>query len=796
MLKNLLKVSIRNILKNTSHTLINVLGLSVGTGCAIIVFFILRFDLSFDNYHNDPDQIYRLVREEITNGESSYYPGIPYPLRLSFKEDFPEVKYLTYVDNNMVSGLVTIETNGKRVKYDEDDQYQAFVMPDFFKIFKYVFLTGGPDKALAGGYSVVLTKSLAQKYFGDYTKAVGKAINVENYFDLTVTAVVEDPPMNTDLPFKMLMSFDIGKDYRIWDSWNSTSTSVQAYIKLNAGVDGDMFDEKIKNYIEENKKPEPRTQILSAQPLSTLHFDDRYENFSERTITTQEIWTLGIVGLLILLAACINFINLNTALAFKRAKEIGVRKVLGSSRKNIIIQFICETGIITFLSLLISLGLAELFSIKIETIIGYDLPPTIYDGLFFTVLGLIFLAVTLFSGLYPAFVISGFKPISSLKEKIHISYRKGFSVRSSLIVVQLFISQALIIAIIVISLQIEYFMNKPIGVDTEALVEFSIPDTEGINLDNLRERLSSIEGIARATFSNTGTASTNTWGGIIHFAHDEAVVDEEVQVKLIDRNYLDTYGLTLLAGRNINSTDTVRRYLINESAMQAIGLKTYEEALGQEIEVWGQPGPVIGIVKDFNTMPLHYKVPPVAMWMSPNVSIGTVKIKGTGYKDIMAQAQQEWEATFPQYIFSYDFLDDKIAGFYDDERRISKIFSVFAVVAVAIGCIGLFGLMSYMINTRTKEIGVRKVLGAKAVQIISILSKDFAKLVFIAFILAVPLSWYLMNNWLRDFESHITIRLWMFALALGISAFITIATISYKSIKATLLNPVDVLKDE
>ncbi|MTI39009.1 ABC transporter permease, partial [Fulvivirga lutimaris] len=383
MFKNIIKISLRNIRKNKSHTIVNVVGLSLGISAAVIIFSILRFDLSFDNYHKDSDSIYRLVKTEQVGdgGEIVHDAGMPYPLRESFKEEFPDVEFLTFVDCNSLSGLVTVDYEGERKKYEEEIGVQAFVMQDFFKIFNYQFLSGNPEKALVDNYSVVLSKSLAEKYFGDYKKALGQTINIENYFDVTVTGVVADPPMNTDLPLKMLLSFEIGGSERIWDSWTANSSSINVFVKLNTNADPNEFAKKIEDYIQKNKKEDdPKIVSLKLQPLSDVHFNENYFNAAGRVISYDQIYTLAIIGLLMVIAACINFINLNTASASLRSKEIGVRKVLGSARTLLIGQFLVETAITTFIAILFSLGLAELFSINIEYILGYDIPAIVYNS--------------------------------------------------------------------------------------------------------------------------------------------------------------------------------------------------------------------------------------------------------------------------------------------------------------------------------------------------------------------------------------------------------------------------------
>lgn len=799
MLKNIIRVALRNLKKNKTHTLINVFGLSAGITSALLIFMILRFNLSFDNYHEDPGRIYRLVVDDYTDGKLSHDAGIPYPLRLSFEDDFPGVESLTMVDDNALYGLVTLEREGEKVKFLEDSRNQAFVMPGYFDIFKYEFLVGDPKKVFEHKKSVVLSKGLAEKYFGDHLSAVGQSLTLENLIDVKVTGIVADAPMNTDLRFDMLISFDTGESERVWDSWGSTSSSVQCYIKLRPGVDQEQFGKKIVNYIKKHKgEDSPDREELRLQPLADLHHNKNYSTYSGRVMTRQEIITLAAIGILLIVAASINFVNLNTAVAAGRSKEIGIRKVLGSDRRALVLQFLGETAWVTFFSILLSFGLAELGILKIESLIGYDLPPTHYDGVLVGSILALFVLVTLLSGLYPALIISGFRPIAALKNKLGGDYRKGLSVRRSLIIVQLLISQVLIVAVLVITQQIRHFINTPIGIDSHAIVEFPLPTDVEIDLSSFKNVLLSQAGVEKVTFSNTGTTSENSWSGLSTYNNGSEIIREHLQVKVIDETYLDTYGLKLLAGRNVQ-VDSVRRYLITEETMRALNVENYDDAIGRELNVWGTPGEIIGVVKDFNAMSLHYSRKPVAMWASDRPDryiLGAVKMSAGNWDQAIAFIQQEWEKRFPDFIFSYTFLDDTISQFYKSEKRTSKIFTAFAAMAIFIGSIGLFGLMSYMVQTRTKEIGVRKVLGAQVRQIVHLLTRDFVKLVLVAFALAVPLSWYLMNGWLQDFASRIAINFWIYLVGLACSLLITVLAVGLKSFKAAIINPVEVLKDE
>lgn len=794
-----LKIIYRRLLKNKGYALINILGLSVSIASALIILMIISFDLNFDNYHSDSERIYRLIQHENLNGEFGTDSGMPFPLRKSFKEDFTDTETMVMVDNHATAGIVKVEIDGKPIRFDEDDEKMAFVMPDYFELFNYEIIAGDIKDPLAKPNTIVIAQSLAEKYFDVYTDALGKSLNIDNVYDFEITAIIKDPPLNTDLPFTILMSFDTGGEERVWDHWDGTSSSVQVFVKLKEKVNLTNFQSGIKEYIQMHKgKNAPVQTDLLLQPLSEMHHSPDYPIYGGRVAIYKELYTLGAIALLILIAASINFINLSTALAVRRSKEIGVRKVLGSDRIKLVGQFLMETGFITFISIIIALGLSELAYLKIESVTGFSVPSTTYDIHLFGTLALLFISVTLLSGLYPAVVLSGFKPVQALKNKITEKNQSGISLRKSLIVLQIVISQVLVIAVIVVWQQIDHFLNQPMGFDKEAIVEFSMPDPEKTDFSAFRNQLVALSGIRDVAFSNTGTASDDTWGGFARMTRKGEKQNLSTQIKIIDPYYLETYGLALISGRNVRATnDSLRSYLVNETLTAEMGFETAEEAIGQDLRIWGVDGKIVGIVADYHTLSLHHEVEPVAMWYSESQRFrAAVKLESSNWSETIAQIQELWEKENPEYIFSYKFLDDQIAQFYEKEQRLSRTFTLFAFVALFIGAIGLLGLMSYLVTTRTKEIGVRKILGAKVAQLLRLLSADFVLMVGVAFLFTVPISWYFMSQWLQGFASRIDISTWVYIIALVFSLLITLLTVGYQSFKAAIANPINSLRDE
>ncbi len=576
----------------------------------------------------------------------------------------------------------------------------------------------------------------------------------------------------------------------------SSSSAVQFFVKAKENVSYDQFSENVAGYINDHKGKNPDDFEVLLQPLNEMHFDnDRYV-LSGRASSWESVYTLMAIGILLIVAACINFINLNTALITKRTKEIGVRKTLGSTRGLLIMQFIAETALISLSAIIISLGLSEVALLQIESLIGFVLPSSGFSLSLVLFLVILFILVTVLSSLYPAFILSGYNVVKALKGKKLNANTGGVSLRKSLIVIQLFIAQALIIVVVAITNQIDYFLNVPIGLQTEAVVEFSLPGyvTED-KLEALRTRLNNDDNVELISFSNTGSISNNTWGTNINYNFNGDAERLGAQVKVIDTTYIPIYNIELVAGNNLKADST--QVLINETALKKMGFTDPRDVIGLPLKFWGvNDGVVVGVVKDFNTKSLHEGIEPVLFTYSPSLFFnGAARMKSVD-KNSIEHLKREWEAAFPDLIFSYQFLDDHIAQFYDNEKRVGRIFSTFGFIALSIGAIGLLGLISFMVNSKIKEIGIRKVLGASVNQVVVMLTKDFVMLTVIAFILAVPVAFYFLESWLADFEYRIPLTVGIFLVALVATLIITLSAVSFKAISAAIANPVNALKDE
>jgi putative ABC transport system permease protein len=771
----------------------------LGITCTTVIFLILRFELSFDKYHADQDRIYRVVHEYINSPKPAFSAAMTYPLPPALRQDFPDLEYVAMADRNMNDPVITITRDDNSTEKFKEKGV-AFLDPEFLKIFHYDWIEGNAD-ALKQEKTVVLTESMARKYFG--TSAVlNKVINFDNEFDVTVVGVIKDPQLNTDLTFSVMLSSNLGSIEHGWEEWGSASSSINCFVKLKAGVTQKDFEAKLKGwhlkYFTGKNEEDGKNRTYFLQPLSEQHFDINFHNIAGRVVSYQRLTTLGLIGLLLLLTACINFINLNTVLIIDRSKEAGIRKVMGSSRHQLVFQFLGETLTITLLSMIVSTGLIELALIQLSSVLEYRLSfHPLSDPATTSFLVALPVAVTLLAGLYPGLTLSRFQPVIALKNKLSGSPGKGMTLRRSLIVFQLVISQVLVVCTIIVVQQINYFMNQPIGLNSKAIVEFELPENKPEVIARLKERLKSIPGVQNAAMSNTGATSGNNWGGDFEAVVGGKLVKEGASVKFASEDFIDTYEIQLLHGENLVKCDTANRFLINESLSKVLGFENPADAIGTPIDIWGNKALVTGVVKDFNTLPLHNRLNPTIILSGTTAYYtGAVRIEYSKMMETIALVKAVWEEIYPKYVFQYDFLDDTIAHFYDSERRTSYLIGLFAGVAIFIGCIGLFGLVSFMARRKTKEVGIRKTLGASVSQVLILFSKEFAILILVSFVIAVPVSYYFMQEWLNNFTYRIQPGALTYMLGVAVTFAVVIATVGIRSYKAAIANPVDALRDE
>jgi len=803
MTSNYIKIAWRNLWKHKFYTSINVFGLALSISCSIILFVFITYHLSFDTYHHNAKRIYRVVHSlTFDDGVPIYDQGAPLVLARDLKANDPRVKdigiLLRMHDINVViEGRASSDTK----KFAEHENI-GLTDGRFFKLFDYQWEQGNQNTALEQPYTVVLSHGLAQKYFGSQD-VMGKTIRVDSKNTFTVTGVVADHPANTDIKSDIFLSLsslkniypDVAKP--LVQQWSFINTTNSVFLTLQDGVDPQVIERSIAQLnIKAQGADMAKVFHFMLLPLKDMHFDGRFAGVIQRSLLT----TLSIVGLLLIIIACVNFVNMATAQSFKRAKEIGTRKVLGSSPGAIFMQFICETACIVIFAVLLSFAIvalaAPVLNNWLQTQLGFNFF-TDYKLAIFVIL-IVMLVITA-AGTYPALILSRFKPVNALKNQIDGQTQSGAFTRKGLIVIQNVIAQVLIVSTILITLQVRYLKTADLGFDTTATVMLPVPDNAKSKTDYLRNQLLVDPAIKNVSFCYMAPSSTSGRGGSIKYDNRdwEKFVGHEVTG---DANYVKTFGLRLAAGRSFTESDDAREYLINETMMHQLGIRDPQQVLGRKFtagNLSNKPGIIVGVVKDFHAKSLYVPIAPE--YITPfrkEYQYAGVKINAGNSSAALQRIKTQWESVYPDHVFEYRFLDEQLADFYKKEDLMNELITTSAIVAIAISCLGILGLISLISVQRTKEIGIRKVLGASVAGITAMLSKDFIKLILIAIVIASPIAWWVMTKWLQGFAYRIDIQWWHFAIAGAAAIVIAFATLCIQSVKAAMASPVKSLRSE
>lgn len=804
MLRNYFKTALRSLLRQRNTSIINIAGLALGIAASLILFLIIQHHTSFDKFQTKYDRIYRVVTESEGNTGSFTTPGIPAPLPTAFKLDFPEAEEVVFTQYQSGALILVPQNNGPSKKFQEE-RGVVYTEPGIFNMFERQTLIGDALKGLDEPNEAVITSALAEKYFGR-DDVIGEVIKFDDK-EFKIAAVVSDPANNTDLPFTLYLSYETIRKVNEEKGWGGIWSDEQCYFVLKEGEQISKLASRMDAFYKKHNPGENyNNQKFLLQPLSDLHFDDRFSNYNYNTVSETTLLAFVIIAFFLIITASINFINLTTAEAIKRSKEVGIRKTLGSSQWQLVFQFLGETSMVTFFAFMIALGIAQLALVFLNPFLELSLAFNFQSNWQLTCfMAIIFLAVATFSGLYPAFVISSYTPSYALKNSNANRNSSGFLLRKGLVVTQFFISQFLIIGTIVLISQMNYFRNKELGFSKDAIITIPIPITEEVATDSLTKskmrslavEISRLSGVEQYSLSNTppSSGSVNGTGFILEGQSEDQRKD--TQVKTVDGNYLKLYNLTLLAGENIEDLDTARGVLVNRKFAEVAGFSDPKEILGKRVRIWRKLLPVTGVIENFHTTSLSSEIEPTLLLNRiRNYQTLSIKINSQSFQSSLPSIQKLWEEAYPDYLFSYDFLDESIRRFYESEERTSVLLSIFTSMAIVIGCLGLFGLATFMINQKTKEIGVRKVLGASVEGIVLIFTKEYFKLIVIGFLLAAPVAWYVMNQWLSTFAYRIQLGLGMFIMGLGVTLVIAIITVGYRSVKAASANPVKSLRYE
>lgn len=795
MLKNYFKTAFRNLFRQKTSSLVNIAGLSIGIACSLVLFMLIKHLATFDIYHTNRDRVFRIVSEMDGNSSRFYTSGIPPALPDAFRDDFPEAEEVTFTSYRAGALIKVPQATGEIKKYQEEAGV-VFAQPNFFRIFDRAVIVGDAHKGLDDPNEAIISRSWAKKYFGR-EEVIGEVLEFDT-LQYRITAIMEDAPANTDLPFQLMLSMATIKKNRDAVGWGGIWSDEQCYILLRDPALADAVRARIPAFVDKHLgKENYQRQTFNLQPLSDLHFDDRYSNYSYRTAPRQMLVALAVIAIFLVVTACINFINLTTAEAVKRSKEVGIRKTLGSTRIQLILRFLGETALITAIAVLIAVGLAQMALTLLNPFLDLSLALDFtHDLLLWAFILAVTALVSLLSGLYPSLILSGFKPVIALKSKMSDRGASGFNLRRVLVVVQFVISQFFIMGTIILVSQMNYFQTRELGFTKDAVLVLPIPESSS-KMRTLREEISRLSGVESASLSSRPPSSSTVNGTGFYFEGEDESKRRDTQVKQVDRNYISLYGIRLIAGRNLEDYDTARGFLVNEELVRVSGFQEPSEIIGKTMHLWGKSLPVVGVVRDFHTVSLRNRIEPVVLMNElSGYRTLSLKVRQRDVKDLIAALEEKWEHAYPEHIFEYEFLDESIRQFYERERKMSVLLSIFTGIAVFIGCLGLFGLATFMANQKTKEIGVRKALGASVESIIVLFSKEYVRLIAIGFLLAAPSVWFLMNQWLENFAYKITIGPMVFLAGLLLNLGIAILTVGYRSFRAATVNPIESLRYE
>jgi putative ABC transport system permease protein len=807
MFKNYIITAYRNLVRNRVYTFINVFGLALGISAAIVLFKIVLYEKSFDQYQTNFEDLYRITKRTESVNQVETEAGIQNPFTLAFKTDYPDYGLPLRVFGIGESQLSVTNSIGD-LQHFEQRKGIAFADKDYFKLFDYDFELGNPETALEKPNAVVISVSLVEKLFGitdgGYDRVIGKQIRLNDDLDVFVTAVVKDPPVNSSVPFIMLMEYESISaifDFYQPDSWTSTSSNANVFFLKAPGVQESQLETALDEIRKKYKSDDTNNTTYGIQAMADIHFQPEYNTYEDAAVSNDFLTIPIAIGVFLILTACINFVNLSTALAIKRSKEVGIRKVLGGRKGQLMQQFLGETFFITIISVLISLGAAELIMTNMEQFVGYNLSLNLLkDPLLILILLGITLGVTLLAGLYPSVILSKLAPVKALKSKGQTTLSGSVNTRRGLVVFQFIISQLLVVCTLVVIAQMEFFEKKDLGFRKSSIVIFPLPSNEEEKLNPLRNELSTFAGIEKVSFNFSSPLSDNNISSDFGYAPLEMEGDYDAPYKVADEHYLDLYGIEILAGRNFTSNDTLNVAIISKSAMRLMEIENPLDAIGKQIKS-GFDGSktVIGVINDFHTKSLKVKLEPVILVTGQDYYYeGAIRFVGTDKQmgSVITALEKAWTKQYPNVLFDYSLFSESIMDGYSEEANMMTLFQIFSGIAILIGCLGLYGLVAFLAGQKTKEIGVRKVLGASVGQILNIFSKELLILIVIAFSVAAPIAYFIMNGWLADFEYRVNINVWVFVIAIGFTLLVAGLTTGFRSVRAAQANPVDSLRSE
>ena len=815
MLRSYFKISMRSLSAHKGNSFINVFGLVIGIAAALVILTIIRYELSFDRFHTNSDRIYRVVTVSHPDGEPKYSPGVSYPLPEALKNEISSIENITALHYHRELQVDVLDTQGFTLKKFQESNGCALVEPSFFRVFdfqgtNFKWVAGNPETALKEPFAIVLTRSMAEKYFATLD-VLGQTLKIEQQLDFKVTGVIEDLPPNSDFPFTVLLSYSTFykiQENEMKNDWRSVANVNQCFITLPEVVEKEEMEKQIDRvYAAHVPEEVAKAQQFKLQPLKEMHQDNRFGNFNLRTVNKAMLWSLSLTGIVLLLIACINYVNLATAQSTLRSREIGIRKVLGSRRRQLIFQFLCEAFLIALFASIIAILVAQLIITHLQPFINIETQNYLFlDWFVLKSLSIILPTITLLAGFYPAMVVSGFDPVNAIKNKL-TTPGAGAYLRKALVVAQFTVTQIFIIGTFVVLNQMDFFRNVDLGFDKEGIINVNLPNNYEGRLKTLQDKLQSIASISQVSISSSTPSGLRRASWFTGIRRKEVDPNNAIgcEYQSIDPAYLNLYGIKLIAGRNFSPDDSSGYLIINQTLAAKAGFASPEESIGREMVLDSKPYTVIGVVTDFHSRSLKEDIDKVAFAVHPHMyRLANIKVNlnqrtasSSGqFQPILDQIEAAWTTTFSETVFDYRFLDENINAFYQQEIRISKLLQIFSGVLLIIGCLGLYGLISFVVNRKLKEVAVRKVFGASMVHIMGLISRDYLKLILLAFLLAVPISYYYMEQWLSTFVYRIEISWWIVALPGLMVLMVALIAVSGQLLKAARSNPANNLKYE
>lgn len=786
MLKNYLVTAWRNLLRNRFYSLLNVLGLAIGLSVGIMILLWVQDERSYERFHTKGERIYKINSHLGTGDDARVWDGAPAPLTVMGAR-VPEIEQSVRILDNYQNSLFVY--GAKKLT----PAVRKYADPSFFDIFDFKMVRGSKARPFEGSHSVVLTRSTAQKFFGD-EDPLGKILIADNRENFKVSGVMEDFPRNSTLQGDMIFPMSLNAERFTGNGeWKTIDEDLgnyfyHIYFQLKEGADPSVAAAKLSRVYETTRNYPPTGKAFSMQALTSLHL--LAADGSNTAMQTVKIFTL--VAVFILVIACINYVNLSTARSVVRSKEVSMRKIIGAGRKQLLSQFIIESGLVFILSAVVAILVIRMMLPLYNQLSGKELVFNFSNPNVWLIIAATFFGSLAIASIYPALLLSSFRPIDALKGR----FKQGVSnagFRRILVVSQFVISVVLIIATIVVALQLKYFREKDLGYDREHVLTLQMRPEMESHSDVVREQLKKMKGVSDVSFAMANISGEMPSTGDTEWQGKEKDRTFLIHANGVDERFVPLFQISILAGRNFRGRSDSASFILNETAVREAGI---DNPVGKNFSLWSESGNIVGVIKDFNYASLKQKVDPVIFFYQPSNSRIFIKTTGREAGAVIEAVRNIWMNYSPDYPFTYTFVDEDYDRLYRAEQRTGVLFNVFAVVAISISCLGLLGLATYTAQMKKREVGIRKVLGASVARITTILARDFLSLVIIALIIAVPIAWWAMHNWLQDFAYRIHLSWWIFVAGGAAALLIALMTVTIQAVRAALANPVNTLKEE